>query len=600
MNKTRFLALMLFYFSYPILLINGFCVPSTVFSSSSAVEPGWNIKMVNADQFWNSTNYRGENVIVAIIDSGVNYTLPDLDDNYLGGYDFVNDDEDPMDDYINPDTGRYGHGTQVASIAVGEGDDKIIGVAPRAKYFALKVADHTGNWMYADLRDAIQWAINHSADVICMSLGKPFFDEDTQINCTNAYRGGVVLVAASGNYGEGYPRYPAAYGGVIAVGACDEEGNILEQSNAGAELIAPGWNVPALDRYGNKDNFSITSAACPHVAGAAALTLSRYGKFGEINSTKRWCADETRQVLQSSSTQIGGCGQRLLNCQNMTGHRAFLKNAGFEYDRGVYPGLMYWDWESYGDCSPERSVILNNYYDSGWSIICDSGDCNCHMKLTTHTAGQDEVYMRNIYYREDFTIQSMERGKATRKLYAALEFPSISVGCQKARASIVIEFNKTTTENKWIYYSWYTSGSETDTNTTTTAYYNQGIASEYEYPVPNRDIRQDFYDAFGFQLNDQWFINSIWIEIYFGQTSSSDYMEVLLGEIRLYGRFTPPEDINNDEIVDIKDTVAAANACFSYPGHTKWDPRCDIAPPPGDLFVDIRDIVRIALHYGDC
>jgi len=600
MNISRFLVICVIIFILSNLTFSGFCVSNTFTSSSSTVEPEWNIEMVKANQFWNATNYRGEDIKIAIIDSGVNYNLPDLDDNYIeeDSWNYVHNNSDLMDD-CEP----YGHGTMCASIAVGEGDDKIVGVAPKAEYFALKVveADRTiHNYTY--LVQAIWHAIEHGADIISISY-EYYYEHvpgevhtEMQIACTYAYEHGVIIVAASGNQGKSHPAYPAAYGGTVAVAACDQNGQLWEKTNRGYDLIAPGVDVPVLDKDGNLVYLNGTSLACPHVAGAAALLLSKYGKW----SSGKWCADEVRQVLKVSATPLVTPQPELLDCYNMIGYRAFLKNAGFEADRGEY-GLSPWEYNiQHGDCAAEWNVIRNEYEFGQYYFILD-GDCHCNMKLTTTQAGQDEVFMRTTYHRNNFTICHGESGKSTRMLYAILRFPVVEVSCYKARISIIVEFNSTT-ETKWIYYSWYKGA--TDANTTTTKYINLGEATEFftYYLDSGRDLRQDFNQSFGFQLNKNWYISSITIEIHFEGTSSNDKMEILAGDIRLYADFKNStifkEDINKDEKVDIEDIFTAALAYGSYPGHPNWDPRCDVN---NDLKVDVMDIYLITLKFGeDC
>jgi thermitase len=191
-------------------------VPAVVHGlfTAATVEPTWNISAVNADQFWSVMNYTGENITIAIIDSGVNYSLPDLQYNYLGGYDFVNNDNDPMDDYY--------HGTACASIAVGQGVYAYKGVAPNASYYALKVLDNKGFGNATWTAAAISWAVDHGANVISMSLGGPVYSPQEELACQYAYSKNVTIVASVGNDANVFPSYPAGFGSVIAVGAYPE------------------------------------------------------------------------------------------------------------------------------------------------------------------------------------------------------------------------------------------------------------------------------------------------------------------------------------------------------------------------------------------
>jgi len=170
----------------------------------------WNLQYegINATGAWEKyPGLDGSGVTIAIIDSGVNYTLEDLNGPYyLGGWDFVNEDAQPLDDML-----LYGHGTMVASIMVAQGEDKIKGVAPHASYYALKVVDEQGIVPMSHVIDAIDWAVDpdgdpatdDAVDIISMSVGIRYPDAPTTFlltqACNAAYDAGIILVAGSGN-----------------------------------------------------------------------------------------------------------------------------------------------------------------------------------------------------------------------------------------------------------------------------------------------------------------------------------------------------------------------------------------------------------------
>lgn len=187
-----------------------------------------NIPSTGAPQVWERTDpagtpVTGEDRTVAIIDTGIDYTLPDLGAGFgpghrvADGYDFVNDDADPMDDHM--------HGTHVAGI-VGAGGDNLTGMAPDVTLTAWKAMDAGGGGTTEDLLLALDAAIDplgdYPADVVNMSLGTPGDGTDPLGRAsTAAVRQGVVVVAAAGNsgpYGQSVSS-PAAAEGVIAVGA---------------------------------------------------------------------------------------------------------------------------------------------------------------------------------------------------------------------------------------------------------------------------------------------------------------------------------------------------------------------------------------------
>ena len=244
----------------------------------------------------------GAGIKVAVIDTGIDYTHPDLSTNYKGGYDFVNDDNDPLDD--------NGHGTHCAgTIAAIDNEIGVIGVAPEAHLYALKILDSTGGGSESDLIAAIQWATNpeNAIQIISMSLGADGASTSLEAACNNAEAAGVVLVAAAGNDYRGNKRvewdtvdYPGRFDSVIAVAATDQDNIKASFSSTGpdVEIAAPGVDI--LSTYpGGYATGSGTSMACPHVAGVAALIFA-----SGVES-----ASEVRTILQATADDLGTAGQ---------------------------------------------------------------------------------------------------------------------------------------------------------------------------------------------------------------------------------------------------------------------------------------------------
>jgi len=234
----------------------------------------WGVEHIGAGVAHASGN-KGAGVKVGIIDSGIDYTHPELVSSYSGGWDFVNDDSDPRDD--------YGHGTQVAGIiGAADNDAGIVGVAPEADLYAYKVFDSSGNGNYSDIIAALDRAIADGIDVVNLSIGSQQDPGQAfQDACNNAAAAGLLLVAAAGNFGtfDGNGdniAYPAQYSSVLAVGATMDEDDLRAYfSSTGLELdlMAPGYEIYTTDLFGGYAYEAGTSMAAPFVTGTAALFI---------------------------------------------------------------------------------------------------------------------------------------------------------------------------------------------------------------------------------------------------------------------------------------------------------------------------------------
>jgi hypothetical protein len=265
---------------------------------------------LNTKAAWDNYNLDGTGVKIAFLDTGINYTMENLDDNYLGGYDFVNDDDDPMPAI----DGTEDHGTKVASLAVGEGVNKVVGTAYNASYYSVRVAadDATGAFL-SNVFGGIGWASEeaHKADIISMSLGTygggvawPTIKQHLENACNNAYNNGIIVVAASGNDGYDYSWWPARFDNVISAGAHAEDQTLLDHngrfSNGGVDVIAPGEQVYSVGADNAAWLCNGTSAAAPHVAALIALQL-QYARQREIevNNGYLW------EVMKEAAVDLG-------------------------------------------------------------------------------------------------------------------------------------------------------------------------------------------------------------------------------------------------------------------------------------------------------
>lgn len=250
----------------------------------------WGLNRIDAERAWEVT--QGKGIRVAVADTGIDYKHPDLRPNYRGGASFVPGEPDPID--------HNKHGTHVAgTIAAARNCLGVVGVAPSAYLYAVKVLNARGRGRFSYLIAGLEWCIKHKMDVVNMSLGASMAPTAVGRMCDIAYKSGVLLVAAAGNCRGDPVAYPAKYPSVIAVSAIDNRDNWAPFSCEGpeVELCAPGVNVLSTlpgNRYGN---LSGTSMASPHVAGTAALAISshRYAFRGRSPTVIRrllaWTAD---------------------------------------------------------------------------------------------------------------------------------------------------------------------------------------------------------------------------------------------------------------------------------------------------------------------
>lgn len=230
----------------------------------------WHLPKVAAPTAWDTTT-GAANVTIAVVDSGVQATHPDLAGRVLAGYDFANNDADPADD--------NGHGTAVAGVAAAQGNDGIgvAGAAWNVAILPVKTMSSSGSGSYSAIANGITYAADRGAKIINLSLGGTASSSTLQNAVAYAWSKGCLIVAAAGNNGSSTTVYPAAYPNVVAVSATTSSDTLASFSSYGSfvDLSAPGQDITTSWLNSSYVTISGTSFSSPLTAGVAALALSR-------------------------------------------------------------------------------------------------------------------------------------------------------------------------------------------------------------------------------------------------------------------------------------------------------------------------------------
>ena len=230
----------------------------------------WHLPKVGAPTAWDTAT-GSASVTVAVVDSGVQATHPDLAGRVLAGYDFANNDADPSDD--------NGHGTAVAGVAAARGNDGIgtAGAAWNVAILPVKTMNSSGSGSYSAIANGITYSADRGAKIINLSLGGTSSSSTLANAVAYAWNKGSLLVAAAGNNGTSTTVYPAAYPNVVAVSATTSADTLASFSSFGSfvDLSAPGQDITTSWINGGFITISGTSFSSPLTAGVAALALSR-------------------------------------------------------------------------------------------------------------------------------------------------------------------------------------------------------------------------------------------------------------------------------------------------------------------------------------
>lgn len=229
----------------------------------------WGVQRIKAPQAWAYSE--GKHVDVGVIDTGIDYSHPDLRDCIGKGLNLIHHHLPPIDD--------NGHGTHIAGIiAASSASGGIMGVAPKAIIHPVKAFDRTGSAFVSDIIYGMDWCVQNRIPIINMSFGMKTYSRSLEEAVREAYRAGCVIVASSGNDGRrSGVDYPAQFAQSISVGATNEQKKIAPFSNRGKriDIYAPGSKIYSTSLYGKYSELSGTSMATSHVSGVIALMLAK-------------------------------------------------------------------------------------------------------------------------------------------------------------------------------------------------------------------------------------------------------------------------------------------------------------------------------------
>ena len=389
---------------------------------------------IDATEAWTLTQ-GSSNVLVAIIDTGIDYFHPDLEENLwtnskeipgngidddhngyiddVHGYDFVSGDGDPSDD--------HGHGTHVAGIVGAKGGNKrgVTGVCWSVSLMSLKALDESGSGDTAGAIEAIGYAVNNGAKIINASWGMSEKSQALEEAILEAQSAGVLFIAAAGNGAADHPFYPAAYDSVIAVAAINSLGERSSFSNYGkyVDLAAPGEDIYSTLPNNSFDAFSGTSMAAPYVTGVAALILARHPEFtpAQTGAILRNSVDPSPSELQMGAGVINA-------------YKALLNNRPLPDARLVMPPAIFGVVDILGTAGGEGFTRYSLAYGQGnnptnWTIFHHSDQ---PVKEGVLSQAFSTASLAEGIYRFELTVEGDEGHQAVDRATVAIQNVHIS------------------------------------------------------------------------------------------------------------------------------------------------------------------------------
>jgi thermitase len=261
----------------------------------------WALSNLNLSAWWKMTAGNSD-VVVAILDTGIDAAHEDLRDRVIAEVNFTNS---PSANDIN------GHGTHVAGIicAASNNGVGVTGLVPDCKILNVKVADDYGFCQENTVARGIAWAVDNGADVINISLEIRNPSDSLEQAVNYAWQHGVLIIAAAGNQGNQSAVYPAFYENCIAVAAVRPDNTLAPLSNYGdwVDIVAPGFNIYSTlpgNNYGYETGTSFATAYVSAFAAMLSRTICDVNGDGKSN-------DEIRSVIEKSCSQVNYAGYTL-------------------------------------------------------------------------------------------------------------------------------------------------------------------------------------------------------------------------------------------------------------------------------------------------